>query len=107
MDLTLWPSMSRPWEQVLEAVVAAERLGWSGVVVEDHFMADGRGFGAATDPRLEVTSALAALAVATERVRLAPLVLSATYRHPAVVANWAVTVDHISNGRLTLGLGAG
>lgn len=107
MDLTLWPSMGRPWEQVLEAVVAVERLGWSGVVVEDHFMADGRGFGAATDPRLEVTSALAALAVATERVRLAPLVLSATYRHPAVVANWAATVDHISNGRLTLGLGAG
>ncbi len=43
----------------------------------------------------------------TERVRLAPLVLSVTYRHAAVLANWAATADHLSGGRLTLGLGAG
>jgi alkanesulfonate monooxygenase SsuD/methylene tetrahydromethanopterin reductase-like flavin-dependent oxidoreductase (luciferase family) len=76
-------------------------------MVEDHFMSDGGGFGAVSDPRLEVTSVLSALAVATNSLRLAPVVMSATYRHPAVVANWAVTVDHISHGRLTLGLGAG
>ncbi|MEI7622093.1 MAG: LLM class flavin-dependent oxidoreductase [Actinomycetes bacterium] len=107
MDLTLWPLVSQPWTDLCEAVEQVERLGWHGVVVEDHFMADGGGFGAVTDPRLEVTSVLSALAVATTRLRLAPLVMSATYRHPAVVANWAVTVDHISGGRLTLGLGAG
>ena len=107
MDLTLWPLVSQAWSDLCEAVEQVERLGWHGVVVEDHFMADGGGFGAVTDPRLEVTSVLSALAVATTRLRLAPLVMSATYRHPAVVANWAVTVDHISGGRLTLGLGAG
>ena len=107
MDLTLWPLVSQSWTDLCEAVGQVERLNWRGVVVEDHFMADGGGFGAVTDPRFEVTSVLAALAVATTRLRLAPLVMSATYRHPAVVANWAATIDHISGGRLTLGLGAG
>jgi alkanesulfonate monooxygenase SsuD/methylene tetrahydromethanopterin reductase-like flavin-dependent oxidoreductase (luciferase family) len=107
MDLTLWPLVSQPWPDLCAAVDLVERLGWQGVMVEDHFMADGGGFGAVSDPRFEVTSVLSALAVATRSVRLAPLVMSATYRHPAVVANWAATVDHISRGRLTLGLGAG
>ncbi len=107
MDLTLWPLVSQPWSDLCAAVELVERLGWHGVMIEDHFMADGGGFGAVSDPRFEVTSVLSALAVATTSVRLAPLVMSATYRHPAVVANWAATVDHISRGRLTLGLGAG
>ena len=107
MDLTVWPLVSQPWPDLCAAVELVERLGWHGVMIEDHFMADGGGFGAVSDPRFEVTSVLSALAVATTSVRLAPLVMSATYRHPAVVANWAATVDHISRGRLTLGLGAG
>jgi alkanesulfonate monooxygenase SsuD/methylene tetrahydromethanopterin reductase-like flavin-dependent oxidoreductase (luciferase family) len=107
MDLTLWPLVSQPWPALCEAVEMVEALGWHGAMVEDHFMADGGGFGAVSDPRLEVTSVLSALAVATNSLRLAPLVMSATYRHPAVVANWAASVDHISGGRLTLGLGAG
>jgi len=107
MDLTLWPLVSQPWPALCEAVEMVEALGWYGAMVEDHFMADGGGFGAVSDPRLEVTSVLSALAAVTNSLRLAPLVMSATYRHPAVVANWAVTVDHISAGRLTLGLGAG
>ena len=48
-----------------------------------------------------------ALAALVPRVRLGPLVSSATYRHPAVLANLAATVDHVSGGRLVLGLGAG
>jgi alkanesulfonate monooxygenase SsuD/methylene tetrahydromethanopterin reductase-like flavin-dependent oxidoreductase (luciferase family) len=107
MDLTLWPLVSQPWPALCEAVELVEGLGWHGVMVEDHFMADGSGFGAVSDPRFEVTTVLSALAVATNSLRLAPLVMSATYRHPAVVANWAASVDHISGGRLTLGLGAG
>ena len=50
---------------------------------------------------------MAGLAVATERVRLGSLVFGITYRHPAVLANWAKTVDHMSDGRLLLGVGAG
>jgi len=71
----------------------------------DHFM--GNPPGPVDTPTLEGTSALAALAAATDRVRLGTLVLGNTYRHPAVVANWAATVDHISNGRVLLGVGAG
>lgn len=107
MDLTLWPSVSRGWPALLDVVRHVDTTGWHGVVVEDHFMADGGGFGAVDEPRLEATSVLAALAVATTSVRLAPLVLSATFRHPAVVANWVTTLDHVSAGRMTLGLGAG
>ena len=62
---------------------------------------------AAESPTLEATAVLAALATATVRLRLGPLVLGATYRHPAVVANWAATMDHVSGGRFVLGLGAG
>ena len=50
---------------------------------------------------------LAALAQATSRLRLGAMVNGMHYRHPAVTANMAVTVDHISNGRFVLGLGAG
>ncbi len=107
MDLTLWPLVSQPWPDLRAAVDLVEDLGWHGVMVEDHFMADGGGFGAVTDPRFEVTSVLSALAAATNSLRIAPLVMSATYRHPAVVANWAATIDQISGGRFTLGLGAG
>jgi alkanesulfonate monooxygenase SsuD/methylene tetrahydromethanopterin reductase-like flavin-dependent oxidoreductase (luciferase family) len=77
------------------------------VWVADHFMGDGGAFGAESQPTLEATALLAGLATATSRVRLGPLVLGTTYRHPAVVAKWAATVDQLSGGRLTLGLGAG
>ena len=107
MDLTLWPAVSKGWDALCEVVAHVDAAGWHGVVVEDHFMADGGGFGAVDEPRLEATSVLSALAMTTSSVRLAPLVLSATYRHPAVVANIVATLDHISGGRMTLGLGAG
>lgn len=107
MDLVLWPSVAQDWQDVLDVVRHVDTTGWHGVVVEDHFMADGGTFGAVEDPRLEATSVLAALAVATRSVRLAPLVLSATYRHPALVANWVATLDQVSGGRMVLGLGAG
>ena len=107
VELTLWPSVSNGWTSLLDVVAHVDDAGWYGVVVEDHFMPDGGGFGAADEPRLEATSVLAGLAMATSSVRLAPLVLSATFRHPAVVANWAATLDHVSAGRMRLGLGAG
>ena len=107
MKLSYWPHSSQPWADLLGSVRHVDVAGWHGVYVADHFMGDGEGFGPVRAPWLEATAVLASLATATERVRLAPLVLSATYRHPAVLANWAASVDHTSGGRLTLGLGAG
>ncbi|MFV0526188.1 MAG: LLM class flavin-dependent oxidoreductase [Acidimicrobiales bacterium] len=107
MRFSYWPSLSQPWSEILASVRHAEATGWDGVYVADHFMGDGTAFGAVTTPVLEGTAALSALATATERVRLGSLVFGATYRHPAVLANWAATTDVISGGRLLLGVGAG
>lgn len=107
MRFAIWPSAAQTWDELLGTARHAEATGWDGVYVADHFMGDGNAFGADSTPMLEATSALAALAVATERVRLGSLVFGITYRHPAVLANWAATTDHVSGGRLLLGIGAG
>jgi alkanesulfonate monooxygenase SsuD/methylene tetrahydromethanopterin reductase-like flavin-dependent oxidoreductase (luciferase family) len=107
MRFALWPNLQQPWADVLDAVRHAEATGWDGVWVADHFMGDGSGFGPEHTPTLEATAALGVLAGATERLQLGSLVLGTTYRHPAVVAKWAATLDAASGGRLTLGLGAG
>jgi alkanesulfonate monooxygenase SsuD/methylene tetrahydromethanopterin reductase-like flavin-dependent oxidoreductase (luciferase family) len=107
VKLSYWPNSSQPWSDLLASVRHVDAAGWHGVYVADHFMGDGEGFGPVGAPWLEATAVLAALATATEHIRLAPLVLSATYRHPAVVANWAASIDQVSGGRFTLGLGAG
>jgi F420-dependent oxidoreductase-like protein len=105
MDFSLWPVGSQPWQDILEAAEYAERTGWHGVWIADHFMANGaQGVGV---PMNECMAVLAALASRTERVRLGSMVLGNTYRHPAVVANQAATVDQISGGRFVLGIGAG
>ncbi|MFL6205871.1 MAG: TIGR03560 family F420-dependent LLM class oxidoreductase [Acidimicrobiales bacterium] len=107
MRFAVWPTLAQPWDDVLEVSRHAEATGWDGVYVMDHFMGNDGPPGAVEVPTLEGTSALAALAAVTDRVRLGTLVLGNTYRHPAVVANWAATVDHISGGRVLLGVGAG
>jgi len=105
MDFSLWPAPNRPWHDILATAEYAERTGWHGVWMADHFMADGdEGLGV---PMNECLALLAALASRTERVRLGSLVLGNLYRHPAVVANQAATLDQISGGRFVLGVGAG
>jgi F420-dependent oxidoreductase-like protein len=84
----------------------AAQTGWDAVYVADHFMPNA-GAGRADDPVLECGSVVAALGAAVPRVRIGTLVYGNTYRHPAVLANMAATVDHITGGRFTLGVGAG
>lgn len=107
MRFSFWTNLNQPWGDVVDGVTHAERTGWDGVYVADHFMADAGGPFTADQPHFEATATLAALAALTERVRLSPLVFGITYRHPAVLAKWAATTDHISDGRLLLGVGAG
>ncbi len=107
MRFSVWPSPAQPVADFLEVARHADSTGWDGVYVSDHFMGDDGGFGAVDAPVLEATALLAALATATTDVRLGSLVFGTTYRHPAVLANWAASVDQLSGGRLVLGLGAG
>jgi probable F420-dependent oxidoreductase len=87
----------------------AEALGFDSVWVSDHFFYSFARYGADPSPiaSLEPLTTLAGVAVATERVRLGTLVLCASFRHPALLARAAASIDLLSKGRLELGLGAG
>ena len=77
--------------------------------MSDHRFASLRRYGGGDERygSLEPLTTLAALAPLTEHVRLGTLVLSAGFRHPAIVGKSATAIDRLSNGRLDLGLGAG
>jgi F420-dependent oxidoreductase-like protein len=96
---TTWDAMLAVWRAADDIEVFES--GWTS----DHFYA----LHGATpaDPRLEGWITLTALAQATRRLRLGTLVTGIHYRHPAVLANMAATLDIVSGGRLELGIGTG
>lgn len=81
----------------------ADELGFHAIWDYDHFY----GLADSTTPTLEGWTTLAAMAAVTHQARVGCMVTSVTYRHPAMLAKMAITVDHICGGRLDFGVGAG
>ncbi len=115
MRFGFWLDTSNSFEHMQHVCQVAEAAGWDGIWAPDHFMPPPGGYPMKTDypdgdPELgwvnEAWVLIAALAATVPRVRLGHLVLGNTYRHPAVTAKMAATVDQISGGRFVLGLGA-
>ncbi|MFM9034653.1 MAG: TIGR03560 family F420-dependent LLM class oxidoreductase [Mycobacterium sp.] len=91
-----YPDLERFWR-------SADELGFDAVWNYDHF------YGLVDDatPTLEGWTTLAAMAVVIRRARVGCMVTGVTYRNPAILAKMAVTVDHITGGRMDFGIGAG
>jgi alkanesulfonate monooxygenase SsuD/methylene tetrahydromethanopterin reductase-like flavin-dependent oxidoreductase (luciferase family) len=91
------------WDEVLARVRYVEDLGFDLVTTADHFV----DWTNPAVPWLEAWTVLAAAARETTRIRLATYVSQIPLRHPAMLARQALTVDHVSGGRLEVGLGTG
>ncbi len=91
------------YAELADRIVATEQTGWDSFDVVDHFY----GLFDVMEPTHEAYTMLAALAPRTSRVRLGVMVAGNTYRNPAFLLKQAMTVDEISGGRVTFGVGAG
>jgi alkanesulfonate monooxygenase SsuD/methylene tetrahydromethanopterin reductase-like flavin-dependent oxidoreductase (luciferase family) len=91
------------WDDWVRLAGLAERYGFDGLFRSDHYAAIVKPQAAAHD----AWATLAGLAAVTSKIRLGTMVSPVTFRHPSVLARMAVTVDHISNGRVELGMGSG
>lgn len=91
------------WETVKARVLEAEALGFEAVALADHLV----DWTAPQRPWFEAWSALGALAEATTAIRLTTVVTQIPLRNPAMLARQVLTLDHISRGRIELGLGTG
>lgn len=98
------PQMWHSWDELLAIWSRAEAAGFELGFVVDHFMSDWDG---EAGPVLEAWTLLAALSREVLRLELGTFVSSVTHRPSAVLAKAAVTVDHVSGGRVILGIGAG
>ena len=91
------------WPDLLARARETESLGFDGLFLVDHFY----GLFDLDQPTHEAYTMLAALAPFTQRIRLGIMVAGNTYRNPAFLLKQAMTVDHISGGRVDFGVGAG
>jgi alkanesulfonate monooxygenase SsuD/methylene tetrahydromethanopterin reductase-like flavin-dependent oxidoreductase (luciferase family) len=92
------------WDQWIALARAAEDSGIEAMFRSDHYLGIGRGVPAAS---LDAWATISALAAITDRLRLGTLVSPVTFRPASVLAKSAVTADHVSGGRVELGIGAG
>ncbi len=95
----MWPMQG--WPETVELWRRAEDLGFDAAYVYDHTAWRG------ITPWYDAYATLSAVAAVTSRIRLGTLVTSPNFRHPVPAAHLVKTIDHISGGRLTLGIGAG
>src|SRR5437660_5095186 len=92
------------WAEWRALADACERHGLEGLFRSDHYLSL---LGGERRGSLDAWATLAGLAALTSRIRLGTMVSPATFRHPSELAKVATTVDHISGGRVEVGLGAG
>jgi alkanesulfonate monooxygenase SsuD/methylene tetrahydromethanopterin reductase-like flavin-dependent oxidoreductase (luciferase family) len=97
------PQMGFTYEQLVHRTTRCEELGIDSVWLYDHLY----GPGAPDYPSMEAWTLATALLSRTERIRIGHMVLCNQFRHPALLAKMATTLDQISAGRLALGIGSG
>lgn len=104
IDLMIEGQEDVGWDQWIGLALACEEHGFEGLFRSDHYDSvqgdHDRG-------SLDAWSTIAAIAARTERIRLGTMVSPVTFRHPSVLAKAVVTADHVSGGRVELGIGAG
>jgi alkanesulfonate monooxygenase SsuD/methylene tetrahydromethanopterin reductase-like flavin-dependent oxidoreductase (luciferase family) len=101
LGISLWPEAAT-WQEMLQATREVEHFGYESLWASDHLYPI---LGTLDQPVYEGWAILTAWAMATERIRLGLLVGANTFRNPGLFAKMAVTVDHISGGRMILGIG--
>lgn len=103
MRISFWPGPAQPHADTLALARHVESTGWDGFWYADHFMPNADD---TSGPHNEAWTTLSAIGAVVPRIRIGTLVSGNTYRHPAVLAKMAATLDQISGGRVVLGLGA-
>ena len=103
MRISFWPGPNQSYADTLALARHVEKTGWDGLWYADHFMPNAED---TSGPHNEAWTTISAIGALVPRIRIGTLVSGNTYRHPAVLAKMAATLDQITGGRVVLGLGA-